>query len=106
MTNPGEAEIVIPDHSYPVFLALLEFLYTDVVKGCLEPDEMDQDMNFAINLLTLADQYLVEALKVCCSGEGEGSICQCFEISSLSYAELFYTSGVFLSLHSVSHILW
>jgi len=46
-----------------VALAFLEFLYTDHVEAL---DAAYVELNFALDLLSLADQYLVEALKRKC----------------------------------------
>mmetsp|Transcript_30091 Transcript_30091/g.39615 ORF Transcript_30091/g.39615 Transcript_30091/m.39615 type:complete len:639 (-) Transcript_30091:210-2126(-) len=71
MREAMEQEISIPDHRYDVFLAFLEFLYTDDVMG-LDPSFVE--VSFALDLLTLADQFLVEALKRKCETAIQKSI--------------------------------
>jgi len=71
MKEATEQEIVIPEHRYEVFLGFLEFLYTDVVTG-LEPTAVE--LSFALDLLTLADQFLVDALKRKCEAAVQKSI--------------------------------
>lgn len=63
MRESQEGEIPMPGVQYNVFLAFLEFLYTDEVSGF---DAQSVPMDFALDLLSLADQYLVEALKRKC----------------------------------------
>uniref|UniRef100_A0A7S2RFP8 BTB domain-containing protein n=1 Tax=Mucochytrium quahogii TaxID=96639 RepID=A0A7S2RFP8_9STRA len=63
MREAQEKEIILKDLQYTVVLALLEFLYTDQVEG-LNPTTVDLD--FALDLLVLADQFLVERLKTLC----------------------------------------
>jgi hypothetical protein len=41
----------------------LEYLYTEQVEAL---NQFDIDMNFALDLLSLADQYLVDQLKKKC----------------------------------------
>jgi len=50
----------IEDTTYEVFKAFLEYLYTDNVE---QLSFLEVDINFALELLSLADQYLVEPLK-------------------------------------------
>ncbi|TMW56352.1 hypothetical protein Poli38472_006362 [Pythium oligandrum] len=54
------SEIVIPDCSAEAFTALLEFLYTDEVGALGSPNV---DIEFLLELLSLADQYLVTGLE-------------------------------------------
>ena len=63
MREGVENTIHIKDTSYDCFLAFLEFLYTEGVEA-LRSHEVDID--FALDLLGLADQFLVEPLKVLC----------------------------------------
>jgi hypothetical protein len=94
MRESQQLEVDIRDHSYAVFLAFLEYLYTDDVKvrvrlplagvtsgiKCWMLRGRVQDLSsqsstpstrsieFAMDLLALADQFLVDPLKwcVCC----------------------------------------
>ena len=55
--------ITIEDTTYECFYALLEYLYTEQVEAL---QKFDVDINFALDLLSLADQYLVDQLKKKC----------------------------------------
>mmetsp|Transcript_25039 Transcript_25039/g.39388 ORF Transcript_25039/g.39388 Transcript_25039/m.39388 type:complete len:168 (-) Transcript_25039:244-747(-) len=58
MREQGQEEIEIKDVSHPVFLKVLEFLYTDAV------EDVGQDV--AVPLLMAAELYLLERLKALC----------------------------------------
>ncbi|KAF1794231.1 SKP1/BTB/POZ domain [Phytophthora cactorum] len=60
MKEGSQPEIVIPEYSYDVFAALMEFLYTDQVAALASPD---LTADFALELHALADQYLVTSLR-------------------------------------------
>ncbi|TYZ63890.1 hypothetical protein PybrP1_006253, partial [[Pythium] brassicae (nom. inval.)] len=57
------ARIPIPDYSFDVFAALMEFLYTDQVAALASPSI---GAEFLLELLALADQYLVANLCSLC----------------------------------------
>mmetsp|Transcript_127525 Transcript_127525/g.408186 ORF Transcript_127525/g.408186 Transcript_127525/m.408186 type:complete len:521 (+) Transcript_127525:105-1667(+) len=57
MREAQQKTITIPQVSHRVFLALLEYLYTDEVEICLE---------IAMDLFVAADQFGVERLKMLC----------------------------------------
>ncbi|GMH78228.1 hypothetical protein TrST_g897 [Triparma strigata] len=59
MRESVEREIVVPDTDHSVFLALMEFLYTDSVEG-LQPD-------MAVDLHGVASFYGVDKLKDICA---------------------------------------
>ncbi|CAM9849889.1 unnamed protein product [Ascophyllum nodosum] len=61
--SPEAGSIPLPDHRHDVFLAFLEFLYTDKVMS-LGSDSVDAE--FALDLLEVADRYLVDDLKQLC----------------------------------------
>ncbi|KAL3671548.1 hypothetical protein V7S43_003465 [Phytophthora oleae] len=63
MKDGSQPEIVIPEYSYDVFAALMEFLYTDQVAALASPD---LTADFALELHALADQYLVTRLRSAC----------------------------------------
>ncbi|CAM9808966.1 unnamed protein product, partial [Phaeothamnion confervicola] len=63
MREASEREVAVGDCSYEVFLALLEYLYTEEVTIL---DTGAVDLGFLFELLGLADQYLLEALKERC----------------------------------------
>ncbi|KAG6977154.1 hypothetical protein JG688_00000644 [Phytophthora aleatoria] len=63
MKEGSQPEIVIPEYSYDVFAALMEFLYTDQVAALASPD---LTADFALELHALADQYLVTSLRSAC----------------------------------------
>lgn len=56
----SDGVVRIEDTTYEVFKAFLEYLYTDNVE---QLNYLEVDINFALELLSLADQYLVEPLK-------------------------------------------
>eukprot|EP00903_Cladosiphon_okamuranus_P014621 g13558.t2 len=58
-----EGSIPLPNHRHAVFLAFLEFLYTDKVNA-LGADVLDLD--FWLDLMDVSDQYLVGSLKRLC----------------------------------------
>jgi hypothetical protein len=60
MRESQQEEIVLPDQRYHVFLAFLEFLYTDRVQVM---DPLTESVEFAMDLLSVADQYMVDQLK-------------------------------------------
>eukprot|EP00742_Colponemidia_sp_Colp-10_P002990 GILJ01003191.1.p1 GENE.GILJ01003191.1~~GILJ01003191.1.p1 ORF type:complete len:574 (+),score=72.27 GILJ01003191.1:35-1756(+) len=71
MREGHEEQVTIGDIGYSCFLALLEFLYTDSVEG-LDPEIVELD--FALDLLAVADQFLVEPLKQLCENAIQKSI--------------------------------
>mmetsp|Transcript_22421 Transcript_22421/g.44006 ORF Transcript_22421/g.44006 Transcript_22421/m.44006 type:complete len:716 (+) Transcript_22421:238-2385(+) len=62
MREANQREIHLRDQQYHVILALLEFLYTDEVQALTD----GVDLNFALDLLAVADQFLVDRLKSLC----------------------------------------
>lgn len=68
-----QKEIVINDIQYEIFLAFLEFLYTARVRA-LTNNKSDTALEFALDLLVVADQYLVSDLKSLCENAVQGSI--------------------------------
>ena len=48
---------------YIVFLAFLEYLYTDQVEAMAASKTAPVDTDFALDLLAVADQFLVDTLK-------------------------------------------
>ncbi|KUF80442.1 RCC1 and BTB domain-containing protein 2 [Phytophthora nicotianae] len=60
MKDGSQPEIAIPEYSYDVFAAFMEFLYTDQVVALATPDLA---ADFALELHALADQYLVTSLR-------------------------------------------
>jgi hypothetical protein len=71
MREGQDLQITIEDTTYQCFYSLLEYLYTEQVEAlCL----FEIDMNFALDLLSLADQYLVEQLKKKCEEAIQKSI--------------------------------
>lgn len=60
MREGYEDSIVIEDVTYDCFFAFLQFLYTDEVPALRENDI---DVEMVIELLSIADQYLVDQLK-------------------------------------------
>jgi len=62
MREANQREIHLKDQQYHVIHALLEFLYTDEVLGLDE----SVDLDFALDILAVADQFLVERLKSLC----------------------------------------
>jgi len=71
MREAQEAVVTIEDTSYDCFHSLLEYLYTEQVEQLCQ---YDIDINFALDLLSLADQYLVEPLKKKCEEAIQKSI--------------------------------
>ncbi|ETN13531.1 hypothetical protein PPTG_08323 [Phytophthora nicotianae INRA-310] len=63
MKDGSQPEIAIPEYSYDVFAAFMEFLYTDQVVALATPDLA---ADFALELHALADQYLVTSLRSAC----------------------------------------
>jgi len=63
MKEAFEKEVELKDIRYHLVLALLEFLYTDEVQSL---SSNSFDLNFALDLLAVADQFLVEGLKRQC----------------------------------------
>ncbi|CAM9563936.1 unnamed protein product [Pylaiella littoralis] len=59
----AEGVIPLPNHRHAVFLAFLEFLYTDKVIA-LGADSID--LEFCLDLMDVADQYLVGSLQRLC----------------------------------------
>ena len=58
MKEQHEAVVEIPDTPYNVFEAILEYLYTDTVRG------MNVDM--AVSLMIAAEQFMLDRLKAMC----------------------------------------
>ena len=52
MREAYEVQIAIEDTSYQCFYSLLEYLYTEQVEAL---QQFDIDINFALDLLSLAD---------------------------------------------------
>eukprot|EP00638_Chattonella_subsalsa_P015437 CAMPEP_0117818270 /NCGR_PEP_ID=MMETSP0949-20121206/1148_1 /TAXON_ID=44440 /ORGANISM="Chattonella subsalsa, Strain CCMP2191" /LENGTH=452 /DNA_ID=CAMNT_0005656753 /DNA_START=128 /DNA_END=1486 /DNA_ORIENTATION=+ len=65
MKESREREITLQDVRYPIFLALLEYLYTD---------EVNVSLDIAMELLQAADQFGVERLKKMCESKMLASI--------------------------------
>ena len=79
--RPTEArllEIVLHEQIYDVYLALLEYLYTDRVEG-LDPKSVQ--LEFALDLLAVADQYLPDPLKRMC----EKAIHKSIDVDNVAY---------------------
>ncbi|EEY57867.1 RCC1 and BTB domain-containing protein, putative [Phytophthora infestans T30-4] len=76
MKDGAQPEIVIPEYSYDVFAALMEFLYTDQVAVLASPD---LTADFALELHALADQYLVTTLRSAC----ENSLLQILSVENV-----------------------
>jgi hypothetical protein len=66
MREASAQEIVLPHVRHPIFLALLEYLYTDAVEVGLD---------VAMELFEAADQFGVERLKKVCEARMLGSLC-------------------------------
>jgi hypothetical protein len=71
MREGYEDSIVIEDVTYDCFFAFLQFLYTDEVPALRENDI---DVEMVIELLSIADQYLVDQLKTMCEKSIERNI--------------------------------
>merc|ERR1719253_1923412 len=54
----AEEQIVLPDVAHPVFLQLLEYIYTDQVG--------DITSELAVHLLIAAERFLIDRLKALC----------------------------------------
>ena len=78
MRESQQSEIVLHEQLYEVFLALLEYIYTDKVEG-LDPHSVR--LEFALDLLALADQYLLDPLKNMC----EKSIYKSIDVDNVAY---------------------
>ncbi|CAI5745069.1 unnamed protein product [Peronospora destructor] len=63
MKDGSQSEIVIPEYSYDVFAALIEFLYADQVATL---DSPDLTAEFTLELHALADHYLIASLRSLC----------------------------------------
>lgn len=63
MKEGYEDSIEIQDVTYEWFFAFLQFLYTDDIPSI---KESDIDVEMIIELLSLADQYMVDSLKTIC----------------------------------------
>jgi len=63
MLEAESSEIKIPEISYPVFLSMLEFLYTENAK-ILKENPIDKKI--ILELMCVADQYLLNDLKLQC----------------------------------------
>ena len=70
MRESQQNKIVLHDQSYDVFMSFLEYLYTDRVQALQKPHAVE----FALDLLTVADQFLVESLKMLCESTIQKSI--------------------------------
>jgi len=71
MRESTQHEIVLHDQQYDVFMALLEYLYTDRVQAI---QQKTVKVEFALDLLSVADQFLVEKLKMLCENSIQKSI--------------------------------
>mmetsp|Transcript_9778 Transcript_9778/g.8611 ORF Transcript_9778/g.8611 Transcript_9778/m.8611 type:complete len:109 (-) Transcript_9778:53-379(-) len=71
MREGYEDSIVIEDVTYDCFKAFLQFLYTDEVPALREKDI---DVEMVIELMSIADQYLVNQLKILCEKTIERNI--------------------------------
>lgn len=71
MREGFELSISIEDTSYQCFYSLLEYLYTEQVEAL---QQFEVELNFALDLLSLADQYLLEHLKRKCEEAIQKSI--------------------------------
>ena len=71
MKEGYEDSIEIQDATYDRFFAFLQFLYTDDIPA-LKEDDMDVEM--VIELLSIADQYMVDTLKTICEKAIERNI--------------------------------
>uniref|UniRef100_A0A7S3PDQ3 BTB domain-containing protein n=1 Tax=Aplanochytrium stocchinoi TaxID=215587 RepID=A0A7S3PDQ3_9STRA len=71
MRESTENEIVLHDLGYETVLGLLEFLYTDQVEQLLPKNV---DLNYALDLLAVADEFLVEPLKALCKNAIQRSV--------------------------------
>ncbi|CAI2364429.1 unnamed protein product [Moneuplotes crassus] len=71
MRESYEESIVIEDVTYDCFNAFLQFLYTDEVPALRENDI---DVEMVIELMSIADQYLVDHLKILCEKAIERNI--------------------------------
>ena len=78
MRESQQSEIVLHEQLYEVFLALLEYIYTDKVEG-LDPHSVR--LEFALDLLKMADQYLLDPLKNMC----EKSIYKSIDVDNVAY---------------------
>jgi len=63
--------IIVISRQYDVFMALLEYLYTDHVQAI---QQKTVKVEFALDLLSVADQFLVEKLKMLCENSIQKSI--------------------------------
>ncbi|OQR94090.1 RCC1 and BTB domain-containing protein [Thraustotheca clavata] len=66
------AQIVIPHQSHAAFLAMLEYIYTDEVTALDHPATID--IEFVLDLIALADQFLLSNLKLKCERAIQKSI--------------------------------
>jgi RCC1 and BTB domain-containing protein len=71
MRESSQKEIVLHEQQYEVFMALLEYLYTDRVAAI---QSKTVKVEFALDLLSVADQFLVEKLKLLCENSIQKSI--------------------------------
>jgi RCC1 and BTB domain-containing protein len=78
MRESQQNEIVLHEQIYDVYLALLEYLYTDRVEG-LDPKSVQ--LEFALDLLAVADQYLLDPLKRMC----EKAIHKSIDVDNVAY---------------------
>ncbi|OQR87784.1 RCC1 and BTB domain-containing protein [Achlya hypogyna] len=75
MLESTAAQIVIPHQRVPqhdVFLAMLEYIYTDAVATLEYPTVLD--IEYVLELMALADQFLLTNLKLKCEGAIQKSI--------------------------------
>ena len=78
MRESQQSEIVLHEQTYDVYMALLEYLYTDIVEG-LDPQHVR--LEFALDLLAVADQYLLDPLKRMC----EKAIHKSIDVDNVAY---------------------
>ncbi|EQC40927.1 hypothetical protein SDRG_01992 [Saprolegnia diclina VS20] len=62
MRESTATEIVLPHTRHPVFVAMLEYIYTDAVVALEYPAALD--IEFVLELMALADQFLLDNLKL------------------------------------------
>jgi len=68
--SSADEQIVLPDISHPVFLLLLEYVYTDQVGACpaltTRTHLGDINSDLAVQLLIAAERFLLDRLKALC----------------------------------------
>merc|ERR550532_2622754 len=70
-SSDSDEQIVLPEVAHPVFLLLLEYIYTDQV------GEITSDL--AVHLLIAAERFLLDRLKALC----EDTIRKCISIENV-----------------------